>query len=285
MTICVGRALVVCLAATISACTHNPSALKAPKPISIPDGLAFSIYSAELAETRFINVLVPMVNGERLESPMPVLYMLDGGAHEDFLDIAGLVRTLVSNGGMRPFMLVGIENTQRQRDLTGPTTNPDDLRISPFAGGSGTFRRFLRNELMPAVRARYKTTDESAVIGKSLAGLFVLETLVAERDLFQTYIAIDPSLWWNKSQLIASVRERGALGDGRTPCRVFVVCSDEPGVSDLADDFLSSLPSGRRTGIPSHFYSLTGETDATIYLPAALQALRDSFDPKPNVER
>ncbi len=60
---------------------------------------------------------------------MPVLYMLDGGVDEDFLHVAGLVQVLVSNGGMRPFMLVrGFRNTARRRDMTGPTSNAEDMK-------------------------------------------------------------------------------------------------------------------------------------------------------------
>jgi enterochelin esterase-like enzyme len=51
---------------------------------------------------------------------LPVLYMPDGGMAEDFLHVAGLVQVSVGNGTMRPFLLVGIENTQRRRDMTGP---------------------------------------------------------------------------------------------------------------------------------------------------------------------
>src|SRR5262245_8520287 len=110
--------------------------------------------------------------------------MLDGGIKEDFLHIAGLVQVSVGNGTMRPFLLVGIENTQRRRDMTGPTENPEDKKIAPRVGGSAAFRAFIRQELMPQVKSRYRTTGETAIVGESLAGLFVVETLLTEPDLF-----------------------------------------------------------------------------------------------------
>ena len=39
-------------------------------------------------------------------------------------------------------------------------------------------------------------------MGESLAGLFVVETFFLEPELFDTYIAIDPSLWWNNQKLV-----------------------------------------------------------------------------------
>src|SRR5262249_6016654 len=147
-------------------------------------GEFFTIDSRVMGETRRVNILVPTVYGQKLNAPMGVLYMLDGGLDEDFLHIAGLMQILVSNGGIRPFMLVGIPNTNRRRDMTGPTSNPEDRKIAPVVGGSATFRRFIKEELMPAVRARYRTTDEAAIIGESLAGLFVVETFFVQPDLF-----------------------------------------------------------------------------------------------------
>ena len=57
--------------------------------------------------------------------------MPDGGIGEDFLHVAGLLQVSVGNGTMRPFLLVGIENTERRRDMTGPTRVEEDRRIAP----------------------------------------------------------------------------------------------------------------------------------------------------------
>src|SRR5262249_44440530 len=124
-------------------------------------GETFTIDSRVLGETRRINVFVPTIYGEAIDAAMPVLYMPDGGLGEDFLHVAGLVQVSVSSGAMRPFVLVGIENTQRRRDMTGPTTNEEDEEIAPVVGGSAAFRRFIADELMPAVEQRYRVTDET----------------------------------------------------------------------------------------------------------------------------
>lgn len=169
-------------------------------PLIIGD--TFTIDSKVLGETRRINVYLPPGYNDSSDLRVPVLYMPDGGLAEDFLHIAGLVQISVINGTMRPFLLVGIENTERRRDMTGPTENDDDKKIAPRVGGSLVFRKFIRDELMPEIRKRYRTTDETAIVGESLAGLFVVETFLLEPELFETYIAIDPSLWWNNQKLV-----------------------------------------------------------------------------------
>ncbi len=185
------------------------TAVQAAEPAApLAIGETFTLQSKTLGETRRINVYLPPGYAESADKRFAVLYMPDGGLAEDFLHVAGLVQVSVGNGTMRPFVLVGIENTQRRRDLSGPTQNEEDKKIAPRVGGSATFRKFVRDELMPDVRARYRTTDETAIVGESLAGLFVIETFLLEPDLFDSYIAIDPSLWWNSGSLVNSAAER-----------------------------------------------------------------------------
>jgi predicted alpha/beta superfamily hydrolase len=97
-------------------------------------------------------------------------------------------------------MLVGIENTQRRRDMTGPTSVESDRQTAPNIGGSAAFRGFISEELVPHIEGRYAVNQQRAVIGESLTGLFIIETLFVQPELFETYIAIDPSVWWNGEQ-------------------------------------------------------------------------------------
>lgn len=250
------------------------SAPPAPSPLAI--GETFTLDSKVLGEVRRINVFMPTVWGTPPEGPVPILYMPDGGLAEDFLHIAGLLQVSVSNGTIRPFLLVGIENTQRRRDLTGPTADPEDRKIAPVVGGSAAFRRFIRTELIPAIRGRYSTTDESAIVGESLAGLFVVETLLTEPDLFDTYIAFDPSLWWNGGALVDEAKDRLAAAAGRT---LYFASSSEPGITAQAQRLAEQLAAHAPAGLGWHYEAMPEETHGTIYLPAALRAFRTVFRP------
>ena len=61
---------------------------------------------------------------------------------------------------------------------------------------------------MPQVRRRYRTNGETAIVGESLAGLFVVETFFVQPKLFGTYIALSPSLWWNDMALARGASAR-----------------------------------------------------------------------------
>lgn len=259
------------------------------EPLTIGD--TFTVDSKVLGETRRINVYRPAAYALADDAPLPVLYMPDGGSGEDFLHIAGLVQIGALNGTMRPFLLVGIENTDRRHDLTGPTQSEEDRKIAPppsrGVGGSAAFREFLRSELMPVVRSRYPTTGETAIVGESLAGLFVVETFLLEPDLFDHYVAVDPSLWWDGGRLVDQAATRVAKHpEGRST--LFLTTSRQAEIAALTTrlaKILTTLRQAGTTDVEVRQLSLPDEEHATVYHPAALQAFRTVFAPEPAAER
>ena len=254
---------------------NSVHAAQSAAPLAI--GETFTLKSTAVSETRRINVYLPPGYAEAPDKRFPVLYMPDGGLAEDFLHVAGLVQVSVGNGTMRPFVLVGIENTERRRDLSGPTQNEEDKKVAPRVGGSATFRKFLREELMPEVKARYRTTAEKAIVGESLAGLFVIETLLLEPDLFDTYIAIDPSLWWNDGSLVKSTAEQ-LHGQLKSSKALWFASSGEQR-GDWIDRFASAVQANAPPGLQWHYEPMPQEKHSTIYHPAALKAFRAVFRP------
>lgn len=211
----------------------------------VPVHTAFAIESRAVGEIRTINVYTPPGYESSPRTAYPVLYMPDGGIGEDFPHIVNTIDSLIALHAIRPVIVVGIENTQRRRDLTGPTIIAADSAIAPRVGGSAAFRQFIRDELMPEIRQRYRCTDETAIVGESLAGLFVVETFLLEPALFRRYIALSPSVWWNGGALVQSAPPRvAALGrDQRT---LFMASADETaiaaGTSALAATLRAAAP-------------------------------------------
>ena len=243
-------------------------------------GETIEIESNALGEKRRINVYAPAAFIDTSKAALPVMYMPDGGIAEDFLHVAGLIQVGASNGTMRPFLLVGIENTQRRRDLTGPTEDPEDRKVAPVVGGSAAYRAFLRDELMPLIKSRYRTTNERAIVGESLAGYFVVETFMLEPKLFDTYIAFDPSLWWNRSDLLKRARERLAARSG-TSNTLYLAASPETEIGALTEQMADVLKAGKYPGLAWQYHPMPAEKHSTIYHPAALQAFRLLFAPPP----
>jgi predicted alpha/beta superfamily hydrolase len=131
---------------------------------------------------------------------------------------------------------------------------------------------------MPQVKRRYRTTKETAIVGESLAGLFVVETLLLEPDLFDTYIAIDPSVWWNNQQLVHDaakhLRARPELKKA-----LYLASSSEEWTPGLMQQFVDVLKKNAPGGVHWRYAQMPEEKHATIYHPAALKAFREMFKP------
>jgi predicted alpha/beta superfamily hydrolase len=134
---------------------------------------------------------------------------------------------------------------------------------------------------MPAVQARYRTTDESAIVGESLAGLFVVETFLLEPDLFDTYIAFDPSLWWNGGDLVERAGQRVGAATGRS---LYLASSGQQEIAALTARLADALAGRPPPGTTWHYEPMPSESHATIYHPAALRAFRRLFRPAPPPE-
>lgn len=249
--------------------THEP----------LPPHESFTIGSAALGETRRINVYTPPAYASGGE--YPVLYMPDGGVGEDFPHVAGAVDAAIRAGEMRGMVVIGIENTERRRDMTGPTDVAEDRAIAPRVGGSAAFRRFLADELMPEVRRRYRATDEAAIIGESLAGLFVVETFLLRPELFGVCIAFDPSLWWNAEELVRTAAERIAAHPTNSALRsVYIASSGEPQIAAATARLAGVLRESESPRLRWRYEPRPDLTHAAIYRALAPRVLRELFPPR-----
>ncbi len=268
----------LCFTLAFTIISHGQARLTSDdKAVPLVIGETFTINSKALSETRRINVYMPPGYTESAAARLPVLYMPDGGIAEDFLHVAGLVQVSMSNETMRPFLLVGIENTERRRDMTSPTENEKDKKIAPRVGGSAAFRKFIRDELMPQIKRRYRTTNETAIVGESLAGLLVVETFLLEPDLFDTYIAFDPSLWWNDHKLINGAAERLRARPNLEKMLYFASSGED--TAEITQRFADILAKNAASGLHWHYEKMPDEKHSTIYHPAALKAFRALFKP------
>ncbi len=269
-----------------SACTVPPPPVQTgkvqqnqPPREDIIIGESFTVDSKVLAEKRRLTVYLPQNYDQEPTRRYPVLYLLDGGAKEDFHHITGIVQVSVSNGLMDPILVIGIENIDRRHDVTPPTENPEDKKSAPRAGGSEKFRAFLKDEVFPLVERDFRGNGERTLIGESLAGLFVVETFLEDPNLFQRYISVSPSLWWNDEFLLKHAAERLKTLplQGKTLYLTVGDLRDNKAVTDkLADMLRQTAP----PGLTWYYEPLPDEEHATMLHAGALRALRKFFPAK-----
>lgn len=243
----------------------------------VPSHDTFTLPSRHLKETRVVNVyLPPGYSRGGMRGGYPTLYMPDGGMQEDFPHVAAALDAGIRAGNVRPMLLVGIENTERRRDLTGPTRVASDRAIAPRVGGSAAFRAFIGNELIPAIEARYSVDRSRGIIGESLAGLFVVETLFKQPALFDTYLALSPSLWWNNAALVRGARARFAAAPALRG-RLYLASANEDNIAPHVDAMRRLLRERAPAGL---YYTVEARADldhSNIYRRLAPRLLVDYY--------
>jgi predicted alpha/beta superfamily hydrolase len=163
-------------------------------------GTVDTVYSNILKEKRAIYVHVPQ--GGDKNARYPVLYILDADQHFE----SAVAMDEQFRPGLLPDMIViGITNTNRERDLTPTHVQPYALLNageSKQSGGGENFMAFMERELIPYVDTHYPTTTYRVFSGHSLGGLAVINAFFNHTSLFNAFIAIDPSVWWDHEQWI-----------------------------------------------------------------------------------
>lgn len=186
------------LSTAIKAQTAAASANGKPFVLAVTEQL----WSKQLSEERLLNIYLPDDYYKDTTKKFPVIYLLDGSANEDFIHIVGVVQFLTMIGAMPQTIVVGIANIDRKRDFTFPTTIEKDKKDFPTTGGSEKFISFLEKDLEPYIEGRYRTGTRT-IIGQSLGGLVATEILLRKPALFDKYIIVSPSLWWDNESLLA----------------------------------------------------------------------------------
>ncbi|QSB26266.1 alpha/beta hydrolase [Flavobacterium sp. CLA17] len=167
-------------------------------------GVVEEIQSKELGENRILNIYLPEDYKPENATKYPVIYLLDGSADEDFIHIAGLVQfnSFEWINQVPKSIVVGIATVDRRRDFTFPTSIEKDQKRFATSGHSEKFIAFIEKELQPFIDKKYKTTASKTIIGQSLGGLLETEILLKKPTLFNHYVIVSPSIWWNNGSIL-----------------------------------------------------------------------------------
>ncbi|MFK8029966.1 MAG: alpha/beta hydrolase [Gammaproteobacteria bacterium] len=247
-------------------------------PIEV--GRSFYIDSSVFQTKRRISVRLPAAYASEPDAHYPVVYVVDGGPEQDFPHLAGLTQSRDMNWTFAPFILVGIETVNRRHQIVPPATDVETYvaELGEKPGGSAVFRRFIRQDVMTWVNNKYRTTSHAAIMGESLAGLFIIETLFTEPDLFDDYIAITPSLWWEEMKYGREASSYLAKLPNNKK-RLYITSADEGFRHQQGVDLLiEALEQGSPSSLEwTYFARGDRETHASIYHGAALDAFRRFF--------
>ena len=251
------------------------------KPLII--GNIDKIHSTILKEDRTLNIYLPEDYYENDTLTYPVIYVLDGSLNEDFLHIAGIVQynTFSWINRIPKSIVVGIANVDRKRDFTSVTKFEIDKKHAPTGGGSAKFIEFIEKELQPYILKKYKSRNDNTIVGQSLAGLLATEILFTKPHLFNKYIIVSPSLWWNDGALLKTNPE--ILSEKfNQPISIYIGVGKEgltPGLDSHimevdANLLADKIKQSKSKTVKVYFDYLPSEDHATVTHPAVFNAFR-----------
>lgn len=252
-------------------------------------GVIDEIKSKELSEKRILNIYLPEGYNKNDTIKYPVVYLLDGSADEDFIHVVGLYHfnSFSWIDRVPKSIIVGIATVDRRRDFTFPTSIEGDKKKYPTTGHSEQFINFIEKELQPYVQKNYKTTSSKTIIGQSLGGLLAAEILLKRPTLFNQYIIVSPSIWWDNGSIL-NLSSPILKDDFKQLTKVYVgvgkeglVPGDNPRMMEVNANLLADkIKSGKSKNIAVYFDYLPGEDHATIMHQAVFNALR-YLNPEP----
>ncbi len=180
---------------------------------------------------RFLRVWLPPGYDEAQNKARhyPVLYLNDGqNLFESSTSFTGVewqadetADRLIREDQIPPIIVVGIDNAGKDRlreYMPHRSMHPRMLRVQ-----GKYYPKFLTNEVMPFVQARYRVAtgpENTGMGGSSLGALIALYTAIAQPELVGRLLLESPSLWASSRQIIKDSRlvriwpERIFLGVG-----------------------------------------------------------------------
>ena len=247
----------------------SPSIASAQQLVASIAHYRHTISSKALGEDRTILVRVPP-GYDGTTQRFPVVLMLDAHAPHNGM-MASILESQASAGTMPEMILVGIQNTNRTRDLTPTKTERAD------SGGGDKFLDFIEQEVLPLVDKTYRTEPYRIFAGHSLGGLTVVYTMLSRPQLFGGYIAASPVLHWDNNFLI---KKSDQLFKSQKEFKksLFISLGDEPDYLNGFNSYKDLLKKNPPDGFDYEFQHWTDEDHGSVVMRTYLAGIRKIFE-------
>ena len=261
------RRLLLLLTATLPLLAHEPERI--------------SIDSKVLGEKRSIVVHLPSAYASRAQLRFPVIYVTDASTRAGHT--ASTMQSLADAGRMPESIVVGVVNTDRNRDLT--PTRVESVTIDgaeqtyPTSGGAAKFIAFFETELIPEIERRYRTERYRVLAGHSFGAMFTLETLFTKPRLFNAYIAISPTVWWDEKQPLRRAAQFIEANPELNATLILGIGNEQPVMNQPFDELKALLAQKSPKGLTVHSYHFEEDDHVSVPLHAYYVALRKLFLP------
>jgi predicted alpha/beta superfamily hydrolase len=230
-----------------------------------------SVNSTILKQKRLIQVFLPPKYAPGNSDKYDVLYVLDGGNWNTGM-VTQIQQFVQGQSYMPPTIIVSVMGIDRNVELT-----PTHLESWKGSGGAKDFLAFIKNELIPYVNETYPSNGDNTLWGHSLSGMFVMYALLNEPALFRSYIAADPSFWWDNCLIpkMAAAKLPVLTGINAT---LFISGRDGADYHGMRIDTMEAiLKSSAPAGLKWKVIPYEGETHSSVRLKTTYDGLKFTY--------
>jgi predicted alpha/beta superfamily hydrolase len=165
----------------------------------------------------------------------------------------------------------------RSRDYT-PVFDADDGYGPEFqkaSGGAPRFLAFIRDELLPMVKEKYRASGKRALVGHSFGGLFATWAMLEEPALFDGYVIVSPSYWYHDRWLFTQEEGFSRTHDA-LPVQAYLAVGDSEASRMVADfrEFVAQMKKSDYMGLQIESEVMSNETHNSLFPRAASNGIR-----------
>jgi len=234
------------------------------------NGRLDSINSQILHQKRYIEVFLPIDYKPGSASKYDVLYVLDGGNWNTGL-IRQVQRFVEGESNMPPTIIVSVTGIDRNVELT-----PTHLDSWKGSGGGEKFLGYITSELIPYIDKTYPSNGDNTLWGHSLSGMFAVYALLNKPGSFKSYIAADPSIWWDNN-LVAKMAATRLPTMTNLKATLFFSGRDGEIHGMQIDTLEIVLKKFAPPGLHWKFQSYSGETHSSVRLKTTYDGLKYTY--------
>ncbi len=256
-------------------------------------GEKHSVYSEILQIDKQYWIHIPSSYNDTIYSPKkyPLLVILDA---EDHFELAASIIKFLSNRldskEIPEFIIIGLTGANRIQEYT-PTHSiysPEGVEVEAFekSGGGPNFLKFLEEELIRHIDEKYRTLPYRTLVGHSLGGTLAVYDYISKKALFNSYIAMDPSLWWDNELLVKRIKSNDLNAIKKANRRLYISAAhnstltiDTTPMRNSQEAFFAALKanSNNRGVIHTKLQYFENEDHGTVPLPSIYNGMRFIF--------
>ena len=246
----------------------------------------FLLPSEAVGDVFRIDVILP-IGYDESEDAYPVVLVTDS---DYLLASAAATQLAQATDHLPKLILVGIgydvpsiaDTAQvRVRDFT-PTCDKGfverNAHPKELCGKADNFVAFIRNELKPLIKSRYRASDDTTLVGYSFGGVFALHALLSRVDVADRYVIGSASIEWD-GEVLFDQESRYASAHDDLAAIVYLSAGGLEGNATIPNAYLmyEQLRERSYPGLTIGLEVLDGETHMTAISSTVMRGLRWVF--------